>query len=176
MADMLAMLKMAAPSIQDHVRSYIETDGGDAAYFRDNTQFGGDPKTTHLLLKTFGRKTGEPRFAPLIFKEIGGEYVIVASKAGDDSHPTWFLNMRDAKEVAAQVGPKRYRCTWRVAEGEERQRIWDVMTPYYPPYLEYQARTDRQIPVVLLRPVGEIAEKFVSRPGDGVDARTRVPS
>jgi deazaflavin-dependent oxidoreductase (nitroreductase family) len=173
MADMTEFLRMGAVGIEEHTKLYIDTDGGDEAHYRDMTPMGGRANTKTLLLKTIGRRSGEPRLAPLIYNNRGNDFIIVASKAGNDAPPPWLLNIEAAKAVDVQVGPKRYRCSWRIAEGKEREELWDFMADYYPPYLEYQARTERQIPVVVLTPVGEIAETFAFRPGDGVDARTR---
>ncbi len=174
MADMTEPLKEAAPYIDGHLRHYIESNGADGAVYQDHTALGGHARTMHLVLKTVGRKSGLPRLAPLICKEVaksdnGAEYIVIASKMGDDADPLWFVNMRAGGEVAAQVGPKRYRCTWRAIEGEERQRLWDAMEADYPPYAEYRARTGRVIPVVVLTPVGEISEPFEPRAGDGVN-------
>jgi deazaflavin-dependent oxidoreductase (nitroreductase family) len=172
MADMTEFLKLGAAGIEDHARIYVETDGGDEAHYRDMSPMGGRADTKTLLLKTIGRKSGAALLAPLIYKDRGDDFIIVASKAGSDHNPAWFHNITAAEEVAAQVGPKRHRCKWRIAKGAEREAIWAEMADYYPPYLEYQARTEREIPVVVLTPVGEIAEKFSWRPGDGVDRKT----
>jgi deazaflavin-dependent oxidoreductase (nitroreductase family) len=173
MADMTEFLRLGAASIEEHTKLYVETDGGRESHLRDMTPMGGRADTKTLLLKTIGRKSGVAQLAPLIYDDHGDDFVIVASKAGNDTPPAWFLNITAADEVAAQVGPKRYRCKWRIAQGAERDALWRHMADYYPPYLEYQARTDREIPVVVLTPLGEIAEKFEWRPGDGVDSRMR---
>lgn len=173
MADMTEFLRQGAAGIEDHLRLYIETDGSEAAHTRDMSPMGGRADTKTLVLKTVGRKSGRAQLAPLIYNDRGDDFIIVASKAGSDVHPAWFLNITAAPEVAVQVRDKRYRCTWRIAEGAERATLWRFMADYYPPYLEYQARTDREIPVVVLTPVAEIAERFAWRPGEGVDSRTR---
>src|SRR5262245_23354947 len=112
MADMTEPLKGAAPYIDEHLRGYIESKGADEWVYQDHTALGGHEHTMHLVLRTIGRKTGQPRLAPLICKEVDGNYIIIASKMGDDAHPLWFVNMQAGGEVAAQVGPKRYRCDW----------------------------------------------------------------
>lgn len=168
MADMSEGLKSAAPYIDEHLRAYIESNGADTAAYQDHRALGGHERTMHLVLRTVGRKTGQLRLAPLICKQVGSDYIIIASKMGDDADPLWFANMKAGGEVAAQVGPKRYRCDWRVAEGEERTRLWEAMEADYPPYAQYKAATSRLIPVVVLTPVAEIAERFELRPGDGV--------
>ncbi len=89
---------------------------------------------------------------PLIYGESGGSYVIVASKGGAPKHPAWYLNLDALPEVGVQVGTKRFTAKARTASGEERQRLWPQMAGIYPPYLDYQNKTDREIPVVVLDP------------------------
>ena len=76
--------------------------------------------------------------------------MLVASKGGAPRHPGWFLNLRDDPEVGVQVKADRFRARARVAEGEERERLWRMMNGDWRHYDEYQTRTDRQIPVVVL--------------------------
>ena len=126
---------------QEHVKAYIDTNG----------ERGHDWKGTHcLLLTTTGRKTGQPRIMPLIYAADDGRYVVVASKGGAPEHPAWYLNLRDDPEVEVQVKGDRFRAVARDAEGEERERLWKTMTGEWPDYDEYQKKTDRQIPVVVL--------------------------
>jgi deazaflavin-dependent oxidoreductase (nitroreductase family) len=160
MADVSKFLAAAAPGIKQHLRRYIETDGADG-YYRDMSAGGGNSRSTTLILKTIGRKSGRVLLAPLLFNVWKSEWVIVASKAGNDAHPGWFYNLTAADEVAVQVRDKRYRCKWRIAEGAEREAVWSFMVDYYPPYRDYQSRTTRQIPVVVLTPLAEIPERFV---------------
>ena len=173
MADMMEFLKQGAGMMQDHARLYVETNGAGDTHVRDLTLMGGKADTTCLLLRTIGRKSGEARLAPLIYGAWKGDFVVVASKGGHDADPPWYLNIKAAREVDVQAGPKRWRCAWREPKGAERAEVWAFMADLYPPYEEYQARTDREIPIVMLTPVAEIAEPFDWRPGDGVDARTR---
>ena len=120
----------------------------------DSTPLGGPGLLPTLLLTTTGRKSGKKRSLPLIYKEIDGAYVIIASKGGMPNHPIWFLNLEAAPECDVQVGTRKLRARARVAEGEERERIWKQMAGIYPPYDEYQERAgDRVIPVVVLDPV-----------------------
>ncbi len=127
---------------QEHVERYRVTDGEEGYYWRRDSEI--------LLLTTRGRRSGEERTQPLIQREIDGNYVIVASKGGAPEHPAWFLNMREQDEVDVQVRADRFRARHRVAEGEERERLWKAMTEVWPAYEDYQAKTDRQIPVVVL--------------------------
>ncbi len=131
---------------QEHVERYRATNGEEGYYWRRDSEI--------LLLTTRGRRSGEERTQPLIQREIDGNYVIVASKGGAPEHPAWFLNMREQDEVDVQVRADRFRARHRVAEGEERERLWKAMTEVWPAYEDYQAKTDRQIPVVVLERAG----------------------
>ena len=109
------------------------------------------PASSILLLDTVGRKSGEPRTHPLIYREVDGNPVIVASKGGAPQHPAWFLNMQsNGDTVGVQIKGERFHARPRVAEGEERERLWKAMTEVWPDYDAYQRRTDREIPVVVL--------------------------
>jgi proline iminopeptidase len=127
---------------QEHVERYRATDGEEGYYWRRDSEI--------LLLTTRGRKSGEERTQALIQREIDGDYVIVASKGGAPQHPGWYLNMQELDEVDVQVRADRFKARHRVAEGEERERLWKAMTEVWPAYEDYQAKTDRQIPVVVL--------------------------
>jgi deazaflavin-dependent oxidoreductase (nitroreductase family) len=104
-----------------------------------------------LLLETTGRRTGKKRTAPLMYGRDGENLVLIASKGGDPKHPGWYLNLR-GREAEVQVGAERRRVCARDAEGEERDRLWALMVGHYPPYADYQAKTARRIPVVVLEP------------------------
>ena len=140
----------------DHIRTYRETDGREGHYV-DFTGMGGTAQTPTLLLKTIGRKSGNESVLPLIYGKSGDDYVIIASKGGAPAHPAWFLNIEATSEIAFQVGEQHFIGTWRVAEGNERAQIWADMLAVYPPYADYEARTSRHIPVVVLHPVRETA-------------------
>src|SRR6478752_897383 len=127
---------------QEHVDRYRATDGQEGYYWKRDT--------TILLLDTVGRKSGEKRTQPLIYRDVDGKPTIVASKGGAPSHPAWFLNLRDNPEVEVQIKGDRFRARPRIAEGEERERLWKAMTEVWPPYDSYQSKTDREIPVVVL--------------------------
>ncbi|MGI8709485.1 MAG: nitroreductase/quinone reductase family protein [Acidimicrobiales bacterium] len=107
-----------------------------------------------LELTTTGRKSGEARSVMLTSPlQEGDTTVVVASRGGDDHHPAWFLNLRDdpAVQVARQGGPKQ-PMTASVATAEERARMWPKITADHKNYAGYQKRTDREIPLVLLKP------------------------
>ena len=129
---------------QEHVRRYQETDG-EVGYI-----WNGVPT---LLLTTTGRRTGEPRTTPLIFGRDGGDYVIVASQGGKPEHPGWFHNLTKQPEVELQVQGDQFRGRARTAAGDERDRLWRAMAEIWPHYDEYQTRTDRVIPVVVVAPL-----------------------
>jgi deazaflavin-dependent oxidoreductase (nitroreductase family) len=108
-----------------------------------------------LELTTIGRKSGQPRSVMLTSPlQEGASVVVVASRGGDDQHPAWFLNLRDNPnvEVALKGGPRQPRRA-RVANAEERARMWPQITSEYKNYGDYQTKTDREIPLVLLDPV-----------------------
>lgn len=141
------------PWIAEHIELY-RTDP-EKAHTWDSTPLGGPGLLPTLLLTTTGRKSGEPRPLPLIYREIDGAYVIIASKGGMPTHPIWYLNLVAKPECDLMVGPKPVAARARVAEGEERERIWKLMVEIYPPYDAYQESAgSREIPVVILDPIG----------------------
>jgi deazaflavin-dependent oxidoreductase (nitroreductase family) len=127
---------------EEHVRVYRET-GGERGYnWRKGTKI--------LLLTTKGRSSGQERTTPLIHREDGDRWVIVASKGGAPDHPGWFKNLEAEPEATIQVKDEQIPVRASVAKGEERERLWKAMTEAWPDYDGYQQRTDRQIPVVVL--------------------------
>lgn len=141
--------------ITEHRDAYLQS-GGTQGHIMDITAVGGHSFTTHCLIKYTGRKSGKVFITPLIYGDIGGEVVIVASKGGSDHHPAWYLNIRDADAVEFQIGTQAFRATWREPDGAERQKVWDFMVDVFPAYANYQASTDRQIPLVMMKAVAEI--------------------
>jgi deazaflavin-dependent oxidoreductase (nitroreductase family) len=129
----------------EHVRAYRETDG----------ELGHDWKrgSPVLLLTTTGRSSGEPRTTPLIYGRSGDDYLIVASNGGSPEPPAWFRNLSAQPEVELQVLADRFRARARVATAEEKPAMWEEMVRHWPPYDDYQQRTDRVIPVVVLERV-----------------------
>jgi deazaflavin-dependent oxidoreductase (nitroreductase family) len=138
--------------IGEHLRRYVESDGADG-HLWDTTAVGGPGPVPTLLLTTAGRRSGQPITMPLIYGEVGGKYVVVASKGGAPTHPGWYLNLVAQPAVEVQVRADRFRATARTATGEERARLWQTMAAIYPPYNAYQAKTQREIPVVVLERV-----------------------
>lgn len=107
-----------------------------------------------LELTTTGRKSGKPRSVMLTVPlREGDAYVVVASRGGDDTHPAWFLNLRDNPDVTVRViGQEPRPMTARIATPEERARMWPEIAKRYRNYAGYQKRTSREIPLVLLQP------------------------
>ena len=126
----------------EHVQRYRETGGEVGHRWKRGSKV--------LLLTTKGRKTGEPRTSPLIYEEDGDRYVVVASKGGAETHPRWYLNLREDPNVVLQVLDEVFPAHARTAEGEERERLWQLVTKQWPDYDRYQTKTDREIPVVVL--------------------------
>jgi deazaflavin-dependent oxidoreductase (nitroreductase family) len=141
------------PWIAEHVELYLRDP--EKARMWDSTPLGGPGLLPTLLLTTKGRKSGRPRHSPLIYGEAGGACVVIASKGGLPNHPLWFRNLEADPECELRVGSRRLTARARIAEGEERERLWQQMAKLYPPYDEYQERAgSRRIPVVVLDPVG----------------------
>ena len=126
---------------QEHVDRYEET-GGEEGHDWEGT--------TALILVTRGRKSGETRKAPLIYQTHGDDYLVVASKGGADEPPSWYLNLEADPEVELQVKAERFRAHARTATPDEKPDMWEAMTKAWPDYDEYQTKTDREIPVVVL--------------------------
>lgn len=153
--------------VTEHRDIYLQS-GGTKGHIMDVTPVGGHAFTTHCLIKYTGRKTGKVFITPLIYGDIGGEVVIVASKGGADSHPAWYLNILDSKEIEMQIATQAYRATWREPQGAEREKIWNFMVDVFPSYKNYQASTKRQIPLVMLKAVASIP---VFKPTDATGTR-----
>jgi deazaflavin-dependent oxidoreductase (nitroreductase family) len=103
-----------------------------------------------LLLDHVGRKSGKKRTSPLIYARNGDDLVIVASKGGSRKHPVWWLNLREQPETTVQVGSEKRAVRAREAGREEKERLWPKCVDVYAPYEEYQRKTDRDIPVIVL--------------------------
>jgi deazaflavin-dependent oxidoreductase (nitroreductase family) len=125
----------------EHVRVYRETGGARGYDWRG---------AKVLLLTTTGRTSGEQRTTPLIHGVDGDRWVIIASKGGAPDHPAWYLNLEAEPQAEIQVQADEVPVTARTAEGEERERLWAAMREQWPAYDDYQEKTDREIPVVVL--------------------------
>ena len=126
----------------EHVRRYVETDGEVGYTWREGAPI--------LILTFTGRKSGKEYSTPLIFGRDGENYVLVGSQGGTPEHPDWYLNLVANPEVGVQVKADKFRARARTAEGEEHERLWTAMNEIWPHYDEYQAKTDRPIPVIVL--------------------------
>lgn len=144
---------MSAPSepiipavdwMADHVKSYLASDGKEGHLWR------GVPT---LILTTTGRKSNAQRLIPLIYGQDGDRYIVIGSKGGAEHHPEWYRNLMAHPEVGVQVAAERFQARARIATAEERPALWKKMTGIFPNYNEYQAKTAREIPVVVLERV-----------------------
>jgi deazaflavin-dependent oxidoreductase (nitroreductase family) len=125
----------------EHVTTYRETNGEHGHEWRG---------ATILLLTTTGRESGNERTTPLIYRSDGDRWVVVASKGGAPEHPGWYKNLEADPTAELQVKEERIPVRAETAQGEERERLWRLMTEDWPAYDQYQTRTDREIPVVVL--------------------------
>jgi len=139
------------PWVPGHIEKYL-TDP-EAAHLWDASTAGVNKMMPTLLLTTTGRKSGEPRHSPLLYQHIDGKYVIIGSKGGYPDHPAWYLNLQANPEVELQVGTKKLKARARTVSGAERQKLWDDAIVWWPPYVDYQKKTAREIPVVVLDPM-----------------------
>jgi deazaflavin-dependent oxidoreductase (nitroreductase family) len=127
---------------KEHVERYQETDGKEGYEWRNGT--------TILLLHTVGRKSGEERIHPLIYREWEDVYLVVASKGGDPNPPEWYLNLQENPDVTVQIKDEKFKATARTATPSEKPAMWQHMLDVWPDYSNYQKKTDRNIPVVVL--------------------------
>jgi deazaflavin-dependent oxidoreductase (nitroreductase family) len=128
----------------EHLQRYLETSGEDGYLWH------GVPT---LLLTTTGRRSGQRHTTPLIFGQDGDRYLVVGSRGGAPQHPAWYHNLVANSDVEVQVKGDRFKARARPATPEEKPGLWRIMTGIYPPYDEYQTRTSRQIPVVIIERV-----------------------
>jgi deazaflavin-dependent oxidoreductase (nitroreductase family) len=126
----------------EHVRQYEATGGKVGHDWND---------TSVLILHTSGRKSGQTRKHPLIYRRSGDDYLIVASKGGAPDHPGWYKNLVAHPDVTIQVWDQLVPVTARTASPEEKRQLWPIMTKEWPAYDSYQQKTERDIPLVTLR-------------------------
>lgn len=126
---------------REHVRRYVETDG------REGHEWNGAPT---LILTTTGRRSGQQHSSALIYGQHGDDYLIVASRGGSDHPPAWYLNLQADPEVQVQVLADKFAARARTATEDEKPALWRQMTAIWPDYDNYQRRTERSIPVVVL--------------------------
>lgn len=126
---------------KEHRDRYIATNG------EDGHDFNG---VATLLLTTTGRQSGEHYTTPLIYGQEGDRYLVVASKGGASRHPHWYLNLASDGDVEIQVRGDKFSATARTANPEEKPSLWRIMTGIWPAYDEYQGKTEREIPLIIL--------------------------
>lgn len=135
-----------------HTRMYRATGGRLGKHWRIGA--GARRPVPVCLLTTTGRTSGQPRTVPLCYARDGERIVLIASQGGLPHHPQWYRNLLANPEVRIEIGRagRRYRAA--EAEGEERERLWEVAVAAYPDYAAYQSWTERRIPVVVCDPIG----------------------
>ena len=124
--------------------------------FRANEGKVGDPfdGAPLLLLHTVGARTGQPRVNPMMYRPVPGGYAVFATKGGAPTNPDWYHNLLAHPDVAAEIGRTTMKLCARVAEGAERDQIWAAQKAANPGFADYEEKTTRQIPVVILEPPG----------------------
>jgi deazaflavin-dependent oxidoreductase (nitroreductase family) len=105
-----------------------------------------------LLLHSTGAKSGQERISPVMYQAVGDGYAVFGSKCGAPTNPAWVPNLVANPDTTIEVGADTVAVTARVAGGDERDRIWSQQKESFPQFAEYEAKTDRQIPVIVLTP------------------------
>ncbi len=138
----------------DHANRYLSSGGVDGHMYKMAQP--GRPEMTvqSLLLTTTGRKSGEKFIFPLFYGRAGNSYFVIASKGGAPQHPGWYRNILANADVEVQVGTAKMRARARTASGNERTALWEKALDVWPPFADYQRKTEREIPVVVLDPIG----------------------
>jgi deazaflavin-dependent oxidoreductase (nitroreductase family) len=127
---------------QEHIERYEATEGAEGYTWRNDT--------TILILTTTGRRSGQPRKHALIYRPHGDSYLVVASKGGADAPPAWYVNLQADPDVEVQIKGEKFAARARTATPEEKPQLWREMVEVWPDYEEYQKKTSREIPVVVL--------------------------
>ena len=127
---------------KEHVDRYVATNGEEG-----HNWVRGAPV---LILTTTGRRSGETRSTPLIYGRSGADYLVVGSKGGAPTPPAWYLNLQADPDVSVQVKADRFAARARTASKQEKPELWKIMTSIWPDYDEYQTKTEREIPVIIL--------------------------
>ncbi|MBV9248442.1 MAG: nitroreductase family deazaflavin-dependent oxidoreductase [Acetobacteraceae bacterium] len=139
--------------MQEHANRYISSGGAEGHMYKITPPGRSEMTVPALLLTTTGRKSGEKYVFPLFYGTSGKSYIVVASKGGAPEHPGWYRNILANRDVEIQVGTAKMKARARTTSGEERARLWEKALEFWPPYAEYQSKTAREIPVVVLDPV-----------------------
>ena len=139
---------MSLEWIDEHRQQYLAD--GEAGHMWDSTPRGGPGPIPTLLLYTTGRKSGKTSIMPLIYGEGEGGYVLIASKGGAPAHPDWYFNLQANPEVQIKLRNETFAAKAETVTDERRAKLWELMVEIWPQYNDYQTKTDREIPVVLL--------------------------
>lgn len=131
---------------------YIRSNIHRIVYQVTNGRIGSHFGAPTLLITTIGRKSGQPRTNPLFYLEDGQNWVVVASNAGSDKHPAWWLNLQSNPSAQIQIRENQYKATAHTATKEEKDRLWPQLLKLFSNYDDYQQMTEREIPVVILEP------------------------
>jgi deazaflavin-dependent oxidoreductase (nitroreductase family) len=146
-----------APNLPDwmikHANRYLSSGGTDGHMYKTTVPGRGEATVPSRLLTTIGRKSGDKFIFPLYYGTDNDSYFIIASKGGAPEHPGWYRNILAHPEVEIQVGTNKMKARARTVEGEERLRLWKKALEFWPPYADYQLKTEREIPVVVLDPI-----------------------
>ena len=135
--------------VTEHLRLYRESGGAEGHLF-EATVAGVPGIVPCLLLTTIGRRSGKKLTSPLFYTMAGEAYIVAGSKGGSDKQPGWYLNLRANPIVEVQVGREQFTARARVATGKEREQLFEQMAQMAPPYRDYQQKTKRELPVVVL--------------------------
>ena len=146
-----------APNLPDwmvkHANLYLASGGNDGHKYKVNLPGRGEITAPALLLTTTGRKSGDKFIFPLFYGTDGDRHFVVASKGGAPEHPGWYRNLLANPDIEVQIGTKKLKARARTTTGDERARLWKKAVEFWPPYADYQLKTEREIPVVVLDPV-----------------------
>lgn len=134
----------ASSWVKKHIDDYVATDGQTGHEWR--------PNVPTLLLTVRGRKSGKLHRTALIYGRDGEDYLVVASRGGAPDNPAWYLNLVANPQVDVQVWGEKFAATASTASADEKSRLWAIMEKIWPAYNDYQAKTPRDIPVVVLKP------------------------
>lgn len=130
--------------VAKHIQNYVESEGEKGHKWNGHFT---------LLLTTKGRKSGKLRRTALIYGQDGEKYLIVASNGGSEEDPNWYLNLMEDPNVELQVGAEKFSAHARTANAKEKPRLWKIMSKIFPTYDKYQAKAEREIPLIILERV-----------------------
>ena len=139
--------------MQDHANRYLSSGGTEGHMYTVTPPGYSEMVVPSLLLTTAGRKSGDKNVFPLFYGKSGDSYFVIASKGGAPEHPGWYRNILANPDIEVQAGTVKTRANARTATGEERARLWEKSLEFWPPYADYQRKTEREIPVVVLDPI-----------------------